>query len=162
MDNPDQKRNDLVPSGKNELTTSAPLVSRGLGLARNITGYKASLLWVDDCEDILSFVKQFWGKRGYKVTVFKNGLDALEHLKREKYDLLVTDIRNEEINGLDLLKKVKQFKPELMTMVFSGSVESLKEEIMALGCVACFQKGKGGTPLEQIEATIEKALGKGL
>ena len=159
MDNPDQKNYELIPSSKKDIINASPLVSRGLDLAKNITGvskYKASLLWVDDESDLLSFGKAFLGKKGYKVVTFENGFDALEEIKSNNYDLLITDLNHFRINGIELLEKVQELKPQLMTMVVSGvESEEIVAKTMALGCVAYLHKP---VILDQLTATIEKVL----
>ena len=92
--NSDQKKHHaIVLSGKKDLVNTSPLVGRGLDLAKNIKGltvYKASLLWVDDEPDILLFAKRFFGPKGYKVATFENGVDVLEELKKNNYDIFIT------------------------------------------------------------------------
>lgn len=119
--------------------------------------YKANLLWVDDEPDILDFFKRFWDKRGYKVVTFERGFDALEELKKNDYDLFVTDFNRPEMDGRELILKAKELKPDLLTILFSGSEEIIKiaEEI---GCDAWIRKPP---VLEQFESTIEKVLKKG-
>lgn len=161
MDKKEVPGKSLIPAGKRELINSSPLVTRGLDLAKSITAvskYKASLIWVDDEEDILAFAKSFWRKRGCNVATFKNGLDALEELKKNNYDLLVTDIRNSEISGIDLLRRVIELKLPLKTMVYSGVGDAaIRNEAKKLGVVAYMTKPIN---IDELEVVIEKALKK--
>lgn len=127
MDNSDQKNYELVPSSKKDLINISPLIRRGLDLAKDITDlskYRGSLLWVDDNLDAAGFAKNFFSKRGYKVVTFENGLAALEHLKKNHYDLLITQlpiserllraelslIEDQHITNLPLLECLKKAK----------------------------------------------------
>jgi len=118
--------------------------------------YKATILWVDDESNILAFNKLFFGKRGYRVVTFENGINALEELKKNDYDLLVTDFNNTEMDGRELIIMAKKLRPHLRTMFCSGC-EEIKEIAREIDCDAYINKP---IDLEQLLATVEKVLGQ--
>jgi CheY-like chemotaxis protein len=68
-------------------------------------------------------------KDKYEVMVANNGREALNILKREKIDLVISDIRMPDINGLDLLVKIKKEYPHTKVIIMTayGSPDVQKE-----------------------------------
>ena len=68
-------------------------------------------------------------KDKYEVMIANNGSEALQLLKRNKVDLVISDIRMPDINGLDLLVMVKKEYPETKVIIMTayGSSDVQKE-----------------------------------
>lgn len=68
-------------------------------------------------------------KDKYEVMIANNGREALNILKKEKIDLVISDIRMPDINGLDLLVKVKKEYPHTKVIIMTayGSPDVQKE-----------------------------------
>jgi FixJ family two-component response regulator len=85
---------------------------------------EAGIFFVDDEADIRRIVRIILeDKFNCYVKCFDNGcacLDALKNPQRE-CDLLITDVRMPEMDGLTLLKEVKQLRPWLSVLVVSGA-----------------------------------------
>jgi DNA-binding NtrC family response regulator len=66
---------------------------------------------------------------GYDVEVAQNGLDAIEKMEREVFDLVLTDLKMPEMDGLELLKTIKGTRPETMVILMTayGSIETAVE-----------------------------------
>jgi len=66
---------------------------------------------------------------GYRVTAVGNGVSALEKLKGQNYDLVISDLRMPELNGLELLRKVNEEEIAVPVVIISGygTVESAVE-----------------------------------
>ena len=62
---------------------------------------------------------------GYEVDTAANGLLALEQIKRESYDLILSDLRMPGLDGLALYREVESRRPDLLRrMIFmSGTIE---------------------------------------
>ncbi len=60
-----------------------------------------------------------------------DGLEALEFLKKEEFDLLITDLKMPQMGGMELLKEAKRLRPELLVIVITGYA-SLETAILAL------------------------------
>ncbi|MEJ2040337.1 MAG: sigma-54 dependent transcriptional regulator [Desulfosarcinaceae bacterium] len=84
------------------------------------------ILFVDDDKDILLMVEQYLEMQGYQVTTINSGLKALDIVKDQDIDIIFTDYKMPEFNGLELLAAVKQYKPEIEVIVVTGygSMES--------------------------------------
>ena len=77
-----------------------------------------SILVVDDELSMREFLDVLLSKEGYKVSVAKNGKQAVNLIEKNNYDLVLTDIRLGDITGLDVLKEAKKKNSDtVMTML---------------------------------------------
>lgn len=56
----------------------------------------------------------------FEISEASNGRQALEILRNEEIDILLTDIKMPHMDGLELAKKAKEKKEELQIVIFSG------------------------------------------
>lgn len=84
------------------------------------------ILFVDDDKDILSMVEQYLKMQGYNITTVDSGLKALDLVKEQGIDIVFTDYKMPEFNGLELLAAIKQYRPAVEVVVVTGygSMES--------------------------------------
>jgi DNA-binding NtrC family response regulator len=78
---------------------------------------------VDDDSDIsILFGDALSGIDGISVITFNDSLEALEHFtnNKEQYILVLCDLMMPRLNGLDLVKKIKEISPKTKTMITSG------------------------------------------
>ncbi|MEQ8222977.1 MAG: response regulator, partial [Candidatus Eremiobacterota bacterium] len=66
---------------------------------------QASILVVDDENTIRELLYRLLRSKGYHVVTASDGEEALKILKREQFDLLLSDIRMPGINGIELLEQ---------------------------------------------------------
>lgn len=66
------------------------------------------ILFVDDDQHIVQLYSAVFSKAGFNFSTASNGLEAIEKASTEKPDLLLLDIMLPDLNGLDVLKKLKQ------------------------------------------------------
>ena len=81
------------------------------------------IIVVDDNPILLELLVDTLEIIGYNVTGFSGGRQVLEELQVEEYDLLVSDIKMPEMDGIELLDKVRKDFPKLPVLFISG-VES--------------------------------------
>lgn len=92
-----------------------------------------SILIVDDEQSMREFLEILLNREGYKVSLAANGKEAFDLLGKEKYDLLITDIKMSDINGIDVLKRAKAISPESVVVMISAfataetAVEAMRE-----------------------------------
>ncbi len=67
-----------------------------------------------------SFLREILTQAGYKVLEASDGLQALEVLGKQKVDLLITDRAMPGMGGLELLKKLKEMKKMVPSLMLSG------------------------------------------
>lgn len=77
------------------------------------------ILAVDDEKDILFTLEAIAEVAGFNIKTCCSGLDALEYLKKEKYDLLMIDYHMPDINGLKLLKKIRKINQNIPILVLT-------------------------------------------
>jgi two-component system alkaline phosphatase synthesis response regulator PhoP len=68
---------------------------------------KKTIMVVDDNPDIITIVKTILEGKGYNVWSASSGLELLNHLKTEKPDLIILDIMMPEMDGLEVLGRLK-------------------------------------------------------
>ena len=94
---------------------------------------KAKILVVDDEKSMREFLEIMLTKEGYEMIIADDGEQACEILDREVFDLVITDIRMKNINGIGVLKKAKDVDPGAMVVLISAfataetAVEAMKE-----------------------------------
>ncbi len=75
---------------------------------------------VDDEQNIRDIISEFLSETGYSVTVAVDGLDALEKVRFEQFDLYIIDIYMPRMDGLELLIKLKELQPLAVVIVTTG------------------------------------------
>ena len=81
---------------------------------------KPTVLFVDDEDQILKSLKRGLLDEPYGKIFALSGKEALEVLEKRQVQVIVTDMRMPEMNGLELLKIVKEKYPDIIRMVLSG------------------------------------------
>ena len=94
---------------------------------------KANILVVDDEKDICKALSILLTKEGYSVKEAYNGEEALELIKKENFDVIMTDIRMEKVDGFEVLKQAQKISPEtsVLMMTAFASVGSAVEAMRA-------------------------------
>jgi DNA-binding NtrC family response regulator len=99
------------------------------------------VLVVDDEDELREiFVDEF---RAVGATVFevRQGTAALEVLRREKIDIVLSDVRMPGGDGISLMRKIeKEIRPKPLLYLCSGFSEHSIEEMKAIGVVEIFEK----------------------
>lgn len=81
------------------------------------------LVVADDEERVCRLILALgeWEKLGIEVAgTAANGIQALEMIRREKIDILITDIRMPGCSGMELIEKARKFSPDIKIMIISG------------------------------------------
>ncbi len=95
---------------------------------------KGTILVVDDERSIRIGLKGLLSKEGYEVTIAESGNEALRFLESQEYDLVLTDLRMAGLDGLSLLKKIKEQYPETFVMLMTAyGSEKIAVEAMKAG-----------------------------
>jgi len=78
------------------------------------------VLIVDDEDIIREMAKEVLAGEGYEVATAGDGRSALSRIEDGGIDLLLTDIKMPEIDGMELIKKAKKLDPELLSIIMTG------------------------------------------
>lgn len=93
----------------------------------------AKILVVDDEKSMREFLEILLNKEGYEVSLAENGQSACQLLDKNAFDLVVTDIRMKDVDGIGVLKKAKAVHPDAVVILISAfataetAVEAMKE-----------------------------------
>jgi DNA-binding NtrC family response regulator len=79
------------------------------------------ILTIDDEENIRGSFRMFLEDYDYQILEAKNGQEGLEVFYREKPDLVICDLRMPEIDGLEVIEKIKNSSPDTPIIVVSGT-----------------------------------------
>ncbi len=87
---------------------------------------KNSILVVDDELLIRDLLYDFFQDQGWEISIASDGKKAMEILKSKDIDLLLTDIKMPEMDGLELTKYVRENYPDMPVVLMTGfpSVDS--------------------------------------
>jgi two-component system, response regulator, stage 0 sporulation protein F len=99
------------------------------------------LLIVDDESDIREFARNFFKKRQIEVSIASGGRQALELIAQEKPNLVLLDVRMEEITGIEVLRELRKTNPSVKVIMVSGveDAETIKEA-NSLGVIGYIHK----------------------
>ncbi len=78
------------------------------------------IMVVDDEQNIREIISEFLQEVGYTVTLAVDGLDALEKVAYEQFDLYIIDVYMPRMGGLDLITKLKEIQPLAVIIVTTG------------------------------------------
>ena len=86
---------------------------------------KGSILIIDDEEIIRELLTKLLGLEGYEVFQAKDGNEGLEKMKANDIQVVITDVRLPDINGIELLPKLKEINPltEIIVLTAYGTIE---------------------------------------
>jgi len=116
---------------------------------------KPSILIVDDEEDILLLYKNLL-KNDFNLTTTTRGSDAIRKASEEHFDLVILDVIMPEINGIEVLKKIKEIDGSMDVIMVTAS----KEVKPAVDCLkfGAFDYIIKPFEVEDLLSTINKAL----
>jgi PAS domain S-box-containing protein len=98
-----------------------PLAAEPIAIPTKTSGAAAHLLLVDDAADVLVTVGAFLRHAGFEVTRVSSGEQALAHvLSGARCDAIVTDFAMPNLNGIDLLKELREVRPGLPGLIITG------------------------------------------
>lgn len=116
------------------------------------------ILVVDDEENIRTIIKRAFQKEGFIVNTASSGNEALKELSKTSYDLVITDLKMPDGDGINLLKQIHSLYPETMVMVITAyaSTESAVEAMKA-GAIDYIVKPIN---IEELRIIVRNALEK--
>lgn len=102
---------------------------------------KGKILVVDDEKSMREVLEVFLKSEGYDVSLADGGESAIEAVKKNIFDLIITDMKMPKVSGFDLLKVIKDISPDTSVVIITafGTTESAVEA-MKLGAFDYIQK----------------------
>ena len=116
------------------------------------------VLIVDDDKSIAEVLEGLISKNERTVHVSHDGIEALERIDKNPYDLILSDLMMPKVSGLDILKYAKKINPEIMVVILTGyaSLETAIEAIRE----GAYDYIRKPCKLEEIEIVVNNAIEK--
>jgi CheY-like chemotaxis protein len=86
---------------------------------------------LDDDPVVTLSCKRILGAEGFNIVTVDKGEDAIKRVSNEEYDLLISDVRLPDMNGISVLRETKKVQPKLDVVIITGypTVEEAKESV---------------------------------
>lgn len=122
-------------------------------MADKITG---NILVIDDDESILRLLSKFLKSEGHKVVTFTNGNSALEFFKNEKFDLVITDMYMPDLDGLDIIRNIKDIDQNtpIIVLTAAGSITNVVQSLK----LGAFNYMAKPVNINEVREIIQKAF----
>lgn len=117
---------------------------------------KRSILVVEDEDNLRTILSDILRNAGYEIKTASNGEEAITLLKKHQFDLTFLDIQMPQVNGIQVLKYIRQYSPATKAIMLTGYAD-LKHAMEAKEFGAMDFIGKP-YKLEEIMSTVERAL----
>ncbi|MDX9982269.1 MAG: response regulator, partial [Lentisphaeria bacterium] len=89
-------------------------------MQRKTMAEKARILVVDDEVGIVEVLRALFRREGYRVKAACSASEALEALHEDTYQLMVSDIRMEPVDGIELLARARELQPHLAVIMMTA------------------------------------------
>lgn len=117
---------------------------------------KGRILIADDEQVIVKALSRYLLQEGYDVESAQDGAEAIEIFKQKHFDLLITDLKMPNMDGIELIKQITQLSPQTTSIVMTGfgSIANAVEAMKA----GAFHYVTKPFELEDIGMIVQKAL----
>jgi two-component system NtrC family response regulator len=115
-----------------------------------------TILIADDDESLRRIIEYNLSNKGYRIFLADDGEEALNIFKSEDVDIVITDIKMEKVDGLELLEEIKRLKSNALVIMITahGSIETAVRA-MKLGAYDYITKP---FDRDELQIMVEKAL----
>ena len=117
---------------------------------------ETTVLVVDDEESVATTIQEILKLDGHTVTAVTSGTEALRLLGERQFDVVLTDLRLADIDGVDVLKEVQRTAPDTAAIMLTGYA-SLESAVAALRSGAYDYLMKP-SDVEELRATVNRAI----
>ena len=105
----------------------------------NSNNWIPNVVIVDDEEMVLTSLSSLLSlETDYEIKTFLSSKEALDHIKNEETDLVISDFLMPEMDGITFLGKVRKIKPEIPRIILTGYADK-ENAIKAINEVGLFQ-----------------------
>jgi signal transduction histidine kinase len=117
---------------------------------------ETSVLVVDDEESVATTIQAILQLDGHEVVAVTSGAEAIRILGQRQFDVVLTDLRLTDVDGVEVLKEVQRTAPESAAIMLTGYA-SLESAIAALRSGAYDYLMKP-SDVEELRATVNRAI----
>ena len=120
---------------------------------------KYEIMVIDDESIVGKRLKPALEKSGYEVEVFESGAEALKRIEEKDFDIVVTDVRMDDVDGIEILGRVSQKSPRTKVIIMTGyATIELAREALVKGAYDFIAKPFIPNDLREIIAKAIRAL----
>ncbi len=116
----------------------------------------SKVLVVDDEQSVATTIKAILELDGNDVTAVTSGKEALEQLQRHEFDVVLTDLRLDDLDGIEILRETQKLWPDTVSIMLTGYA-SLESAVAALRSGAYDYLIKP-SDVDELRATIGRAI----
>lgn len=117
---------------------------------------RAKILVIDDEDIVRTSCSRALAPEGYEVKLAKNGLEGMNMIKGEKFDVVLTDLKMPDMDGIEVLRKIKEEWPGVEVIIITG-YQTVDTAVKSIKLGAFDYIEKPFTP-DALIAAIVKAL----
>jgi DNA-binding NtrC family response regulator len=116
-----------------------------------------SILLVDDDKDICTSLTKVFEKSGYAVFTAHDGREALDFLDKNTVDIIISDLRMPNMDGMEFMKEIRRRKIEIPVIYLTayGEVESYMD-LMNMGAFEYLNKPVDADKILEVAGKILK------
>lgn len=116
------------------------------------------LLVVDDEAIVGKRLQQVFGKMGFVVESHVSPVTAMESMAANPFDIVVTDLKMDEMDGMEVLTRAREINPDARVIIITGYAQSeTEDEAFAKGVFAFIAKP---FRLDELKDVINRAMEK--
>jgi two-component system response regulator (stage 0 sporulation protein F) len=117
-----------------------------------------TILIVDDEKDLCTILSDSLSQDHYRVVTAFNGKEALQLAKKEKPDLILLDIKMPGMDGIEVLRKIKKMKKEIVVIMFTayGTLETARKAMK----LSAYDYVTKPVDLFLLKSLVKEVLGK--
>lgn len=116
----------------------------------------SKILVVDDEQSVATTIKAILQLDGNEVIAVTTGKEALEHLRKQEFDVVLTDLRLDDLDGVEILRETQKLWPDTVSIMLTGYA-SLESAVTALRSGAYDYLIKP-SDVDELRATIGRAI----
>ncbi len=117
-----------------------------------------NILIAEDERNIGDLLTELLAQEDRNISLVYNGLEAVEKLKEEKFDLLITDLMMPEVDGMEVLHEAKRLNADIMVIIITGYA-SLETAIQAVK-EGAYDYLRKPFRLEELKISVDNACEK--
>jgi len=111
---------------------------------------KNRILIVDDEPNVCQFLSEYLEYKGFETQISQSGKEALKYLETDTFDAILLDLIMPEMNGLEVLEKIRQMKIMIPVIIVTGVKDkNVADDAIKLGAADFIPKPIDLDRLEQ-------------
>lgn len=98
---------------------------------------------IDDDENLCDNLKEILNSKSYNVTIAHNGIEAVDKVKEENFDIIILDMKLPLLNGFETFCSIREFRPNVAVIIITGYMNDVKNEVdmmLSKNAYVCLEK----------------------